>query len=885
MTQPPRLAEWVLALVLPRRQRAEVLGDLAENYYLRVRHFGLRAARLWYVKQAVSVPPWLWMEEGVAVMGLSVQEVRQVVRGMVRKPAFAAVTVITLALGIGANAAIFSVVDGVLLEPLPYANPDALVSIGHDAPGLDALGLTSATGLHVMYREMSHSFEEVSLYDAIRATLTGEGQAERILTSRVTPSLFTVLGVPTVVGRPFTEEEGHPEGPHAVVLSHGLWTERFGADPSVLGRTLVLNGVAREIVGVMPRSFAFPDAEIRLWTPLKIDPASMDFGGFNFGGLGRLADGATLASAERELNALIPTWGERFEFFTPALIEQAKLSVDVHPYVDDVVGNVRIALWIIMATVGLVLLIACANVANLMLVRAEGRTKEIAIRSAIGASRDRLLVRFMAESVVLATAGALLGVLLAHVSLKALIALGPQSMPRVGQIGIDGSVLVFVGAITVIATLAFGAISALGYRSNGEAGVLREGSRGSTGGRRSNRVRKLLVAAQVAFALILLVGSGLMLRSFDELRRVDPGFSGDGVMTFRVALPLADYPEVELAAAFHRGLLERLEAIPGVVAAGAISRLPLNGTGAMDPLFVEGSTRDPEGIPPLIETRAATPGYFEAMGIPLRQGRMTTMEDGEARSGAVLVSEGVVDQLFDGRNPLGRQVAFGIPGDMDPWSDVVGVVGDVHNASLTVEPMGAVYFPLLQREGVSKGWLTMSMSYALKTAVPPSSVLPSVRSLISEMDPNLPLSSVRTMEDIARAGRAQTGFTMLLLGIAAGVGLLMGSVGLYGVISYVTAQRTREIGVRMALGAEQADVRGMILRQGMAVTVVGLVVGLVGAFGLSRFMASMLFQVDATDPATYIVVAVVLLAVSTLATWIPARRAARTNPVDALRWE
>ncbi len=416
--------------------------------------------------------------------------------------------------------------------------------------------------------------------------------------------------------------------------------------------------------------------------------------------------------------------------------------------------------------------------------------------------------------------------------------------------------------------------------------MLREGTRGATGGPGSLRVRKLLVASQVAFALILLVGSGLMLRSFNELRRVEPGFSAESVLTFRIALPRTDYPDVERRAAFHRGLLERLEALPGVTAAGAVSELPLGGTSNWDPLFVEGSMLDAGSLPPIVERRAATPGYFEAMGIPLSRGRMMTPSDAEARSGAVLVSEHIAEQLFEGRDPLGRQVAFGIPGAVDPWSDVVGVVGDVRNVALTQSPVGAVYFPLISHEGIfSRTWLTRSMTYALKTAVPPTSLLPAVRRAIGEMDAHLPIANARTMDDVVRVGQAQMGFTMLLLGIAAGVGLLMGSVGLYGVISYVTAQRTREIGVRMALGAEQADVSGMILRQGLTVTAVGLGVGLAGAFGLSRFMASMLFQVDATDPLTFGVVAILLLVVSMLATWISARRAAGTNPMDVLRWE
>jgi predicted permease len=634
----------------------------------------------------------------------------------------------------------------------------------------------------------------------------------------------------------------------------------------------------------MPPGFAFPDPSVRVWTPLRIDPAGTDFGGFNFPAIARLADGMSAETARGELNALVPRFSERFpELFTPDMIANSGIAVDVHPYVDDLVGEVRPVLLVLMATVGFVLLIACANVANLLLVRAEGRTKEVAVRSALGASRSHFFARYLAESSLLAVLGTVLGIAVAQGGLSILLARGPQNLPRLEQIGIDGSVLVFAGAVMLLATSLFSAIPALRNRVLSVAGVIRDGTRGTTTSRQGNRIRSLLVASQVAFALVLLVGSGLTLRSFRAVQAVDPGYDGSDVLTFELALPPASYADVGVRARFHSELLDRIEAIPGVQVAGVVSHLPLWGFGGLDPLLVEGDAIDPDEIPPIVEMRAATPGYFEALGIPLRSGRMLDATDVEARTGAVLVSERIIEAFFDGKDPLGRQVAQGIPLDHDPWSQVVGVVGDVHNASLTDEPMGAIYYPLVQGEGVQRAYLTQSMGYAVKTSVLPTSIVSAIRQELREMDAGLPMANVRTMEDRTRDARAPMAFSMLMLAIAAGVGLLLGAVGLYGVVSYVTAQRTQEIGVRLALGAESREVRDMIVRQGMAVTMAGLAVGLLGAYGLSRFMDALLFQVDPNDPATFGAVSAGLFLVSLVATWIPAARAARADPVTALR--
>jgi predicted permease len=831
-------------------------------------------------------PGWLWHEEIGSMTDMSWQEARLAIRGFLKKPGFTAITVLTLALAMGANTAIFSVVDGVLLESLPFREPEELVSIRHDAPGLDMMGMPNATGLHVFYSEASQSFDCLALYSARTTTLTGEGAPERIPFGRATPGLFDVLGVVPAVGRAFSEEEGIPGGPAVAVISHGFWAERFGRSPDVVGRTLELSGSTVEIVGVMPEGFAFPNPEVRLWTPLQIDPAGTEFGGFNHPAIARMKEGVTVEQAEADLNALIPRFPHLFPtLFTPEMLSTSGISTDVIRYSEVLVGEIRPVLLVLMATVGFVLLIACANVANLLLVRAEGRSKEVAIQSALGASREHFLARYLIESFLLAATGAALGILLAKGGLGILLQSGPRNLPRLEQIGIDGSVLLFTGGMTLLATFVFGAIPALRNRATPVAAVIRDGTRGATTSLKGNRARSLLVASQVAFALVLLVGSGLTLRSFLAVQAVEPGFDAKDVLTFQLALPTSSYGDVETRARFHQEFLERIEAIPGVQVAGVVSRLPLWGLGELDPILVEGDLIDPDEIPPIVEMRAVTSGYFEALGVPLVAGRMLDWTDVNARTGAVLISRGIADRFFEGESPLDRGVAQGIPNDHDPWSRVVGVVGDVHNATLVDDPMGTIYYPLVPGEGVRRTYLSQSMGYAVKTSVPPTSIVPAIRRELGLVDPTLPLANVRTMEDRIRNARAPMAFTMLMLAIAAGVGLLLGAIGLYGVVSYVTTQRTREIGVRLALGAESGAVRGMIVRQGLGVTVAGLTVGLAGAYALSRFMGSLLFQVDANDPLTFASVSAVLLLVSLTATWVPASRAAGTDPVRALRWD
>ncbi len=882
---PPALAEGLLALLLPADERDDVLGDLEENYRIRERHHGRARARAWYWGQALTAPLWIWGERGSSMISLSRKDIRFAVRTLRRSAGFTSVALITLAVGIGATTAIFSVVNGVLLEALPYPESDRLVDISHTALGIGVERLPSAIGMHLVYAEGNRSFEEMALYSNTTANLTGGDVPEYVRLGLATPSMFRVLQVEAALGRTFTEQEGLPGGPSVVLLTHRFWMDRFGGSPDAIGRSLMLGGVANEVVGVLPEGFDFLSRELIAWRPFPIDPASGEFGGFNQPGLARLRPGVTPEQARADLAGLFPVVSERFSLFSPEMIRNAALTVEVRPYLDVVVGNVRTALWILMATVSFVLLIACANVANLLLVRAEGRQREVALRTAMGADRRHLYGQFLTESFILAGAGGLLGLGLAAQGLELLRSLGPQNLPRLHQIGLSGEVLLFTALVTIAATVVFGVIPVLRHQDSETAGALRDGSRGSTVSKGGQRARTLLVVSQVAFALMLLVGSGLMIRSFGRLHDVELGFDPAGVLTFRVALPSTSYPDMEATTAFHLDFVDRLGAIPGVEVAGASSFIPLSGFTAVDPLMLEERPPEPGQVPPVAASRAATRGYFDALGIPLRHGRMLERADAEQRQPVVVVSEQVVETFFEGRDPLGRGVAQGIPEQPDTWSQVVGVVGDVPYVSLTDAPMGTVYFPVGRADGVRGTWLSSSMDYVVRTPLPPTSLVPAVRRALAELDPGLPIANVRTLSDVTRGARAQMAFTMIMLAIAAAVGLLLGSVGLYGVISYVTTQRTQEIGVRMALGAEAGAVRLMVMRHGMAVTLAGIAVGLFGAWGLSRYMESVLYEVSATDPLTFFGVSAVLLAVAAVATWLPAYRAARIDPALALRWE
>jgi putative ABC transport system permease protein len=816
-----------------------------------------------------------------------VYDLRFAVRQLRKTPGFTAAAVLTLALGIGGNAAVVSVVNGVLLRPLAYPDAGRLASIGHRSRGGDLPErIPHSSAAHVAY-ETARSFESMALYETWQGSLTDRQAApEWVDVVTATRSLFDVLRVQPALGRAFSEEEDRRDGPRVAVISHGLWRQRYGADPGILGRIITLDGVDREVIGVMPEGFAFPTRAPVMWVPMRIDRSNLS--GFNTPGIGRLRPGVTPEQATIELTALLPRITTVVDFIPAAVLRDTGLRTEVRPYLDEVVGNVKPALWALWAMIGLVLAIACVNVAGLLLVRAEARRREIALRLALGAERHHLLAQSLAESGILLSLGSAVGILFAWLTVRVLPRLAPSSLPRIEDIGVDGTVIAITMGIAAVVAFFFGVVPVARNRRVAPASMLGGSDRSGTTDKRSGRLRHTLVVAQVAMATVLLVGSGLVLRSFQKLRGVDPGFRTENVMTFRIALPSARYADAQAVARFHYAMLDRIRAMPDVEHAGATGQLPLAGYSSLiDPMRVEGRPTPPGVMPPLVEMRVATPGYFEAMGIPLKAGRLLERSDTDRKTGAVLVTDHVARSLVAPRTPLGARVAHGLDGvtGARKFSDVVGVVGDVRGVALDKAPMGAIYYAMVNRDSVDMDWLARSMVYAVKTTTPPATLISSVRRTLAEMDPQLPLAETRTLASVVDAAEGGMRFSMVGLAVAALVGLFMGAIGLYGVLSYVTAQRTREIGVRMALGATPGTVRGSVLRHGLVVAGVGLAIGLAAAVSLRRLATPLLYGITPTDPLTLVAVSLVLLLVGALATWLPARRAAQLDPVRALRWE
>ena len=810
-------------------------------------------------------------------------------RRLFRAPLFTSVAVLTLALGIGANAAIFSVVNGVLLKPLPFAEPDRLVGVWHAATGMNIKLLNQGPATYLTYREQGQVFEDIALWDNTSVSITGSGEPERVRALLVTDGLLPILRVQPALGRPFSREDDSPGTPETVILTHQFWLRKFGGDPAAVGRTLVVDGKPREVVGVLPEKFKFLNQSPQVLLPFRFNRAELFVGNFSYQGVGRLKPGATLDQANADIRRMIPMTTESFPLppgFTKKMFEEAGITSNVRPLSADVIGDIGPMLWILLGTVGIVLLIACANVANLFLVRAEGRQQELAIHAALGASRSRIVWELLSESLALAFLGGVAGLALAEAGIRMLVAIAPEGLPRLDEIAIDGRVLAFTAGVSILAGLLFGLLPVIKLARPQLATSLKEGGRASSDGRSRHRARNTLVVAEIALAVVLLVGSGLMMRTFQAMRNVDPGFTNpDQVLTMRISIPSSLIEDAEQVARTHEAISRRIEAIPGVTSVGLSSSITMDGYDSNDPIFVE-DFPPPEGrIPQLRRFKWIGERYFETMGNRLVAGRPLTWADSYSRAEVVVVTENFAREFWkEPSAALGRRIK---QSPNDPWRTIVGVVGDVHDDGTARPATAVMYWPmLLGNFWGQKNFVSRQMAYAIRTERAKSpTLLKEIQQAVWSVNGSLPVASVQTLDAIRAESMSQTSFALVMLAIAAGVALLLGVVGIYGVISYVALQRTREIGIRIALGAAQGDVTGLFLRQGAVLAMAGIVLGMLAAAGATRTMSALLFGVSALDPVTYVVVALGLGGTALLASYLPAARAARVDPAIALRYE
>ncbi|HEX5581011.1 MAG TPA: ABC transporter permease [Gemmatimonadaceae bacterium] len=805
-------------------------------------------------------------------MDTLLRDIRYALRTLRKSPGFTVFAVLTIALGIGATTTIFGVVDGVLLSPLPYREPATLVGVHETDPGAgnDAFPTTPATFLD--WRKETRSFTAMAASRNQAATLTGDGEPQRVPGGAVSAGFFEVLGVRPIIGRGFTAEEDAAGAGQVVVLSEGLWRERFGGDRAVVGRTMNVNGRPYTIVGVMPASLRLPSADTELWVPLAFSAEEASArGSHHLQVVARLAPGATLEQANAELRTIAARMQREYPEF------QSGFGAAARPLSTDIVGDVGRPLWVLAGAVGFLLLICCANVANLMLARAASRRKEIAIRSAIGAGRGHIVRQLLAESLVLSLIGGGAGLVLAAWGTDLLVALGPAELPRLQEIGVDARVAAFALAASLVTGALFGIAPAVHASRSDLNDTLKDGTKGSSGGPGRARARQALLVAEVAISLTLLVGAGLMMKSLNRLRAVDPGFRTTGILTAQLPLPLARYDSTYKRMALYQALEERARAIPGVRSVGFTSGVPLSGSTAILGYWIEGKTpRNDNSQVPTATFYQVAGDYFQTMGIPLRKGRYLGAGDRADAPRAAVVNETLARQQFAGEDPIGKR--FQIGPDSAPYYTIVGVVGDSRHQGLGAEPPPQLYVPFAQ-EGFG------NLSLVVHAEGDPTRLIASLRGELQALDPDLPLARARTMDDVIAEGIARPRFITLLLGAFAGIALVLALVGTYGVVAYTVAQRTQEFGIRMALGADARRVLVDVVMHAARVTAIGIVVGVAAALVLSRGLATLLFQVHVTDPVTYAVIAALLLGVTVLASWIPARRATRVTPLNALRAE
>jgi predicted permease len=834
---------------------------------------------------------WRWMS--VEDFFSDVRHGLQLLR---HNPVFTVVGLLTIAIGIGANAAVFSVVNSVLLKPLNYPKSEELVSLHQIAPGAAGLadfenGLLLSPSMYYTYSEQNRTFQSVGIWLAGTANVTGMAEPEQVRTVDVSDGVLQTLEVPPEAGRWLSEADQIPHGPERVMLSYGYWQRRFGGDRTAIGRNLMVDSRPREIVGVMPQGFRFVDADFDVVQPFAFERGKQILAGFGYHGIARLRPGATIAEANADVTRMLPIWMDSWSNgpgSNPHIYETWKITPMIRPLKQEVLGNVGELLWVVMGTIGLVMLIACANVTNLLLVRVESRQQELAVRAALGAGWGRIVRGLLVESVMLGLLGGVLGMGLAYAGVRFLVTMGPANLPRLNEISLDARTLGFTLLLSLLSGLLFGLIPALKYAGPKVALALRSAGRTISVSRERHRARNMLVVGQVAMALVLLVSAGLMIRTFQALRTVEPGFTdAPHLQLMRISIPDSLVAEPEQVTRIQNDILNKLQEIPGVKAAAFVSEMPMEGyESGWDAIYTQDKGYTGDVIPPLRLFKHVSPGFYQTAGTRIIAGRELTWTEVYGLRPVVMVSENLAREMWGTPSAaIGKRIT---EYPSMPWHDVIGVVQDVRENGVQDKAPEIVYWPSMMKDLFGPGPLqaVRTVTFTIRTErAGKQDFLSELRQAVWSLNSSLPLASVRTMQEVYDKSVARTSFTLVMLGIAGAMALALGIIGIYGVISYTVSQRQREIGIRLALGAQRGDVLQMMLQQGAKTALVGVAIGIFVALGMTRLMSSLLFGVTAHDPLTFVLVSALLLCVALLACYIPARRAMRVDPMVALRYE
>ncbi|HEY2375014.1 MAG TPA: ABC transporter permease [Gemmatimonadaceae bacterium] len=812
------------------------------------------------------------------------RELRHAARALARSPIFSIVAVLTLALGIGATTAIFTVLDRVVLRPLPYPDANQLVKIRSSVSGKTATGFwgVSVAG-YFEYRRHNHTFEDIGAFSSWQPAITDQGDAERVPGAFASASLVRILGLRTAMGRPITSADDHPGMPSVVVIGNDLWKRRYGGDPNIVGKPITVEGSRMTVIGVMASGMELPDERVDLWFPLPIDSLAPPVNDHGLSAIGRLRPGVTIADAQRDLQAITRRFSELFPgAYSPAFMRNYHFTADVISARDEILGNIGGVLWILLASVGLVLLIACANVANLFLVRLEFRQREVAIRRALGASRLYVTLHYLGESLLIALAAGAIGLALAWNGIQLLLSIAPSSIPRLAEVHLDITTIVFAAGLSLCIGLVFGVVPSF-RRERADLGA-REGARGTTASRRQLATRDVLLVGQVGLALVLLADAALLVQSFRNLRNARPGFDPSGVATFTIALPRSTYQDYQSVETFYRRLNERLAGMPGVTAVGITESLPLDqfSGAACALIFAEDKPLGRGESAPCVPKPHVAPTYFAAMRIPVR-GRVPTWTETEQGTAGVVISETLAHRVWPGEEALGKTISNST---QPPFYRVVGVAGDVRDQGLDQPPQPIIYYPLIPATGTHLWSPPNYVRVVIRThSDNPLALTDGIRRAVSELDPHVPIANLEPMSVIVARSMARVSFATLLLGISAAMALLLSAIGVFGAIAFVVSQRRREIGVRIALGARPSSVSGRIVVQALRLGVIGAVFGLVVALATTRVLHSLLVGISPSDPWILIIATAIVLSVVAVASFLPARRAARVSPAEALRAE